>query len=30
MAINLMTNTPNKLLAAFKKAIDDGHVATWS
>jgi hypothetical protein len=30
MAIYLITNTPNKLLAAFKKAIDDGHVATWS
>jgi hypothetical protein len=30
MAINLITDTPNKLLATFKKAIDEGHVATWS
>jgi hypothetical protein len=30
MALNFDTATPNKLLAAFKKAIDDGHVDTWS
>jgi hypothetical protein len=30
MAINLITDTPNKLLATFKKAIDEGHVVTWS
>jgi hypothetical protein len=30
MAIKLETTTPKKLLAAFKKAIDDGHIATWS
>ena len=30
MAIYLVTDTPNKLLTAFKKAIDDGHVVTWS
>jgi hypothetical protein len=24
------TKTPKKLLAAYKKAIDDGHVTTWS
>ena len=30
MAINFATTTPNKLLAAFKKAIDDGHVVTWA
>jgi hypothetical protein len=29
MAINFETTTPKKLLAAFKKAIDDGHVKTW-
>jgi hypothetical protein len=29
MAINFETATPKKLLAAFKKAIDDGHVKTW-
>jgi hypothetical protein len=30
MAIHFRTETPNKLLAAYKKAIDDGHVDTWS
>jgi hypothetical protein len=30
MAIHFETKTPNKLLKAFKKAIDDGHVVTWS
>jgi hypothetical protein len=30
MAIYFDTKTPKKLLAAFKKAIDDGHIATWS
>lgn len=30
MAIKFKTNTPKKLLAAFKKAIDDGHITTWS
>jgi hypothetical protein len=30
MAIRFETTTPKKLLAAFKKAIDDGKVVTWS
>ncbi len=30
MAIFFETNTPRKLLNAFKKAIDDGHIDTWS
>jgi hypothetical protein len=30
MAIHFRTTPPKKLLAAFKKAIDDGKVATWS
>lgn len=30
MAINLDTTDPYKLLASFKKAIDDRHVVTWS
>lgn len=30
MAVYFDTKTPNKLLKAFKKAIDDGHVVTWS
>ncbi len=30
MAIHLKTTTPKKLLAAYKKAIDDGSVDTWS
>jgi hypothetical protein len=30
MAIRIKTSTPKKLLGAYKKAIDDGHVKTWS
>ena len=30
MAIHFDTKTPKKLLAAYKKAVDDGHVKTWS
>jgi hypothetical protein len=30
MAIHFKTETPKKLLAAYKKAIDDGHIKTWS
>lgn len=30
MAIFLETKTPRKLLKAFKKAIDDRHIETWS
>jgi hypothetical protein len=30
MAIYFDTKTPKKLLATFKKAIDDGHVKTWA
>src|SRR5258705_7841704 len=30
MVIHFETKTPKKLLAAYKKAIDDGHVDTWS
>jgi len=30
MAIYFETKTPKKLLAAFKKAVDDKHVTTWS
>ncbi len=30
MAAYFLTSNPNNLLAAFKKAIDDGHVVTWS
>jgi hypothetical protein len=30
MAIYFKTRTPKKLLAAYKKAIDDGHVVTWA
>lgn len=30
MAIHLKTTTPKKLLATYKKAIDDGSVDTWS
>lgn len=30
MAIHFRTGTPKKLLAAFKKAIDEGKVVTWS
>ncbi len=30
MAIHFKTNTPKKLLAEFKKTIDDGKIVTWS
>lgn len=30
MAIYFSTSQPNGLLGAFKKAIDDGHIETWS
>jgi hypothetical protein len=30
MAISIRTTTPKALLAKIKKAIDDGHVETWS
>lgn len=30
MAIHFRTKTPKKLLATYKKAIEDGHVTTWS
>jgi hypothetical protein len=30
MAIHFKTSTPKKLLAAFKTAIDEGKVVTWS
>jgi hypothetical protein len=30
MAINFETPNPQALLAAFKQAIDQGHVVTWS
>ena len=30
MAIHFKTVTPKKLLATYKKAIDDGHIKTWS
>lgn len=30
MAIHFATETPKKLLAEFKKAIDGGKVVTWS
>ena len=30
MAIYFKTKTPKKLLATYKKAIDDGHVVTWA
>lgn len=30
MATNFYTNDPKGLLEAFKTAIDDGHVTTWS
>jgi hypothetical protein len=29
MAINFETTTPKNLLAAFKKAVDEGHIVTW-
>lgn len=30
MALHFKTATPKKLLATYKKSIDDGHVRTWS
>jgi len=30
MAIRFATTTPKKLLASFKKAVDDGKVVTWA
>ena len=30
MAINFDTDNPTKLLSAFKKAIDDKKIVTWS
>jgi len=30
MAIHVKTNSPKQLLAAYKKAIDDQRVKTWS
>src|ERR1022692_170955 len=30
MAVHFKTSTPKKLLATYKKSIDDGHVKTWS
>lgn len=30
MAVHFKTTTPKKLLAAFKKAIDEGKIVTWS
>ena len=30
MAIHFKTTTPKKLLTAYKKAVDDGHIKTWS
>ena len=30
MAVRFKTSTPKKLLATYKKSIDDGHVKTWS
>ena len=30
MAAYFLTTTPNALLKAFKKAIDEGHIVTWS
>lgn len=30
MALNFNTDNPQKLLAEFKKAIDEGRVSTWS
>lgn len=29
MAIHFETATPKRLLATYRKAIDDGHVQTW-
>jgi hypothetical protein len=30
MALHFKTETPKKLLATYKKAVDDGHITTWS
>jgi hypothetical protein len=30
MAIHFKTTEPKRLLATYKKAIDDGHIKTWS
>lgn len=30
MAVHFKTKTPKKLLSAYKKVIDDGHVTTWT
>ena len=30
MALYFLADQPSQLLSSFKKAIDDGHVATWS
>ncbi len=30
MALHFKTDDPKKLLSAYKKAIDDGHIKTWS
>lgn len=30
MAVNFSTSNPQALLDTFKKAIDDGHIVTWS
>lgn len=30
MSVNFPTSTPNNLLSAFKKTIDDKRVVTWS
>lgn len=30
MALHFKTSTPKKLLATYKKSIDDGRVKTWS
>jgi hypothetical protein len=30
MAIHFETKTPRKLLVAYKKAVDGGHIDTWS
>jgi hypothetical protein len=30
MALHFKTDAPQKLLSAYKKAIDDGHIKTWS
>ncbi len=30
MALHFKTQTPEKLLVAYKKAIDGGHITSWS